>query len=772
MRQEYLAYLKSALPEADKIERSDEALLKVIDHAVSVREITPWGKKIPENVFRAFVLFPRVNNEKNVFYHEVIWNELKDRILDKSMTDAVLEVNLWSCERATYQSTDDRTADALTVLRRTFGRCGEESTLLVSTLRACGIPARQVYAPRWSHCEDNHAWVEVWVDGEWRYFGACEPEPVLDSGWFTAAASKAMLVHTRAYGVAPEGDYIEQQIGQAYVINRTAAYAKTKLLTLRVTENGLPKAASVRFEIANMGELFPINEQQTDENGVITFLTGLGTLHLHVHDGERYLCLTVDVMKSDSVEIDFGEAVEFDGEVSLFGQISPLESRIQPAEFTEEVAQAHERKLARCEELRAAIIASFRKDDEILARSLGNHGEIEKFLADERFDMQDKRALLSTLTYKDLGDVTYDVLVDAVTGALPFKGDYPENIWRESVLCPRVWNEPLTPCRAEFAGMEKDALRLWETLSAKTERVEMDPPTLTPDVRAVLRSGRASDLVFDVFYVAAARAQGIAARLNPASAQVEIWEDGAYRALIPAREADAKLVLVEKSGRELIYGAHFTVGVLENGAFRTLSMNGTVLKDRLEIPVFAGRYRVTTCFRQIDGNIDGALFPAEIASGETKEIEVFLREDRTADKLMQVELPKLPAGETLLPGEGDAIIALIAPGQEPTEHFLNELLDAKDELKNRGIGVELVIDRAEQAENPKLKLVMDELAEVRLHVGSELSTVLEWRRLLNAGELRLPLAVAVTDGKGQHAFINYNVGSVLALVQVILAARG
>ena len=62
-----------------------------------------------------------------------------------------------------------------------------------------GIPARQVYVPRWSHCDDNHAWVEVWCDGDWHYLGACEPEAVLDKGWFTNAASRAMMIGSRWY---------------------------------------------------------------------------------------------------------------------------------------------------------------------------------------------------------------------------------------------------------------------------------------------------------------------------------------------------------------------------------------------------------------------------------------------------------------------------------------------------------------------------------------------------------------------------------------------
>ena len=83
--------------------------------------------------------------------------------------------------------------------QRGFGRCGEESTFLVTALRSVGIAARQVYVPWWSHCDDNHAWVEAFDGASWRYLGACEPEPILDRGWFTYAAARAVMVHTRAF---------------------------------------------------------------------------------------------------------------------------------------------------------------------------------------------------------------------------------------------------------------------------------------------------------------------------------------------------------------------------------------------------------------------------------------------------------------------------------------------------------------------------------------------------------------------------------------------
>ena len=37
------------------------------------------------------------------------------------------------------------------------------------------------------------------MDGNWHYLGACEPEPLLDLGWFEYAASRAMLIHARRF---------------------------------------------------------------------------------------------------------------------------------------------------------------------------------------------------------------------------------------------------------------------------------------------------------------------------------------------------------------------------------------------------------------------------------------------------------------------------------------------------------------------------------------------------------------------------------------------
>ena len=176
------------------------AYMPLVRATFEAREQMPWGKKVPELMFKHFVLPLRVNNEALDMSRPVFFKELKERVAGMSMEEAILEVNHWCHEHVTYQPSDSRTLSPLACMNTAIGRCGEESTFTVAALRSIGIPARQVYTPRWAHTDDNHAWVEAWADGKWHFMGACEPEAVLDLGWFNAPASRALLMHTRAFG--------------------------------------------------------------------------------------------------------------------------------------------------------------------------------------------------------------------------------------------------------------------------------------------------------------------------------------------------------------------------------------------------------------------------------------------------------------------------------------------------------------------------------------------------------------------------------------------
>ena len=189
---EALEFLYAYMPLADIADYSGEFHLMNVRASQKAADEMPWGKVIPEDLFRHFVLPVRVNNEHLDSARVVFYEELKNRVKSLSLYDAILEVNHWCHEKAIYTPSDARTSSPLATVRTAYGRCGEESTLLVAALRSVGIPARQVYTPRWAHTDDNHAWVEAWADGKWYFLGACEPEPVLNLGWFNAPASRSL----------------------------------------------------------------------------------------------------------------------------------------------------------------------------------------------------------------------------------------------------------------------------------------------------------------------------------------------------------------------------------------------------------------------------------------------------------------------------------------------------------------------------------------------------------------------------------------------------
>ena len=218
----YLNFLYKYMALPDKTDYSKAFYEENIALTLQARREMPWGKTIPEREFKHFVLPVRVNNENLDESRKVFYAELKNRVKHLSMKDAILEVNHWCHEKVTYRPTDGRTSSPLASVCTAYGRCGEESTFLVAALRSVGIPARQVYTPRWAHTDDNHAWVEAWADGKWYFLGACEPEPILNLGWFNESASRGILMHTKVFG-----DYD----GPEEVMSKTPLYTEINVIS-------------------------------------------------------------------------------------------------------------------------------------------------------------------------------------------------------------------------------------------------------------------------------------------------------------------------------------------------------------------------------------------------------------------------------------------------------------------------------------------------------------------------------------------------------------
>ena len=445
---EALEFLYAYMPQADVADYPAEFYLANVRKSLQAREEMGW--EVPEREFRHFVLPLRTNNEDLDSARLVFYDELKARVKGMSMKEAVLEVNHWCHEKMTYQPSDGRTHAPLASVKNALGRCGEESTFCVAALRSVGIPARQVYTPRWAHQESNHAWVEAWADGEWVFLGACEPEPVLNLGWFNAPASRAMLTHTKVFGKYDGPEEVVLRTPGYTEINLIENYAKAAQIGFRVVSTaGAPvEGARVDFCIYNSSQFYPAVSKYTDADGRTYLSAGLGDMLVWASKDGAYGYVKVHFGTDTEATITLDSPV---GVSELLAIVPPVEDVVLP-EVTPAQRAENDRRMAYEDSVRKAYMATFpdqatadalvqelglpAQASRLIVSSAGNGKTIINFLR-QAPDKDRAVRLLSSLSQKDLSDVPADILWDSYNAT-------------ESILSPRIESEFLSPYKGWF----------------------------------------------------------------------------------------------------------------------------------------------------------------------------------------------------------------------------------------------------------------------------------------------------------------------------------
>ncbi|MFG0252474.1 MAG: transglutaminase-like domain-containing protein, partial [Phycisphaerales bacterium JB038] len=239
-RQIAAEFLIANLPTVDLVTLTAADLQENLDLAFQARAELPWAGQVPFELFLHYVLPPRVTEEPFTPWRAPLYADLSEKLEGcTNMVDAALAVNRWCGQRMGFKQTERRDQSPLSSLKSGIGRCEELMTITICAMRAMGIPARPCSAPWWIVNDNNHAWVEVWADGDWYYLGGCEPAKQLDRGWFTGAAQRAGIVTSYMFGsplTHPTGEVVARDMGNMAVINSTAVYAATDEVRVRVTD--------------------------------------------------------------------------------------------------------------------------------------------------------------------------------------------------------------------------------------------------------------------------------------------------------------------------------------------------------------------------------------------------------------------------------------------------------------------------------------------------------------------------------------------------------
>ena len=740
---EALTFMYAYMPIGDITDYSGDFYLKNIRSSFQARNEMPWGDSIPEDIFRHFVLPVRINNENLDESRMVFFDELKDRVKGLSLYDAVLEVNHWCHEKVIYTPSDGRTSSPLASVKTAYGRCGEESTFTVAALRSVGIPARQVYTPRWAHTDDNHAWVEAWVNGKWYFFGACEPEPVLNLGWFNGPAYRGMLMHTKVFGKynGPE-DVMERTDGYTE-INVIDNYAPSAKAVITVTDaNGKPvKDALVEFKIYNYAEFNSVARKKTDADGKCSLSAGKGDMLVWASKDGKFGYSKVSFGKDGEVTIALNKKPG-DVETIALDIVPPVDGSI-PAEVTPEQKEANAKRLLEEDAIRNKYVATFYTEEkaEALAKELGidpmktedfmigsrgNWMEIEKFLRETPAEKRAQAmALLDVVSAKDLRDTPASVFADHLNNTPAVQSEW----FNEYIMNPRVANEFLTPYKSFFAAniepsLAKQAVENPQALvdwvknnvsindALNAQRIPIMP-------MGVWKSRIADKGSRNIFFVAVARSLGIPARIEPVARKIQYFKDNAwvdvdFEAAVQTTAKQGKVIASYqpiKALQDPKYYSHFTIAkVLPNGTLQTLNFErggnvdmglGDTWSGLLKKPLSMdeGNYMLVTGTRMANGSVLAEIEFFNVEADKTTPIQLEMRESKDEIQVIgnfnsENKFKRADNGEetSLLAttGRGYYIVALLGSRQEPTNHAMRDIAAVKKELEDWGRGIVLL----------------------------------------------------------------------------------
>ena len=805
--QEALKFLYAYMPLADVTDYPTSFFADNVRMSFKARKEMPWGKNVPELLFRHFVVPIRVNNEALDNARSVFYNELKDRIKGMSMMDAIIEVNHWCHEKVTYQPSDARTSAPLATLKTATGRCGEESTFAVAALRAVGIPARQVYTPRWAHTDDNHAWVEAWADGKWYFLGACEPEPVLNLGWFNAPASRAMLMHTRAFGDYKGPEEVMLRTSNFTEINLTSNYAPVAPIDFYVKDSeGKPvENARVEFKIYNYAEFFTAVTKYTDANGHTSLSAGIGDLVVWASKDGKYTYQKVSFGKDKETILTLPEGAPTSSVGALetsappkctYLDLVPPKEDPQLPYVSDEMHKENQRRFALEDSIRKAYTATFptmeeakrinERGAEYIFKSRGNKKTIVDFI-NRHSDNEDRvMGILATLSDKDLRDITTEILEDSYNATT-------------DQLSPRVEDELITiPFKQYFEkafnkktadAFRADPMKLVEWIK-KNIRLNPDKKALriaqTPV--GVMKSKITDERSRDIFFVDVARSLGIEAQKDAVTGKIQYKKNGEWQDVKFDNTADnastaAALgtIMLTYEPTKLLdnpkYYSHFTISRIENGTAHLLNFeegqadmgNGTTWSNTFKngYKLDAGTYMLTTGTRLANGSVLASNRIFEIVKGQTTTLPLEIRQNTnevTVIGSFNSESLVTKDGKEVsllsLTGRGYYVVGILGVGQEPTNHALHDIEKMKEAFEAWGRPVVLLFESEADAakfnhdEFPGLpstvQFALDKDGSVRKQIAREM-------KLMN--EKQMPMFI-IADTFNRVVFVSqgYTIG--------------
>jgi hypothetical protein len=516
---------------------------------------------LPE-IFLSYVAKQSVSDEPLTAYRKAMLDDGLRDVLDNNsdILQRYRATASWCVEKLKFQQTSGRDQSPLDITQKSLvGRCEEMQILFVAAARTVGIPARPASTPWWAHIDNNHAWAEVYLNGEWAYTGDMDAAYHPNQTWFSGLIDKTVLILADGSMPTPqdeilgEGDY-------DVLINSTRNYAKERTREIQVSvtdESSLAvDKAIVSVLVFNWGSLRTLSSLVTDPEGSLKFSAGRGAFYLSAYkDGKQALVLVEsDTLSTMRVQLKLSEAALPAQNAMLHYPGNPMDWKQAPQSYQDDIAarkQIWQDQVDRWQNLASEIAEGDSLNAALLVAARGNYPQMQLFLDKHAPLQSDFAAFLLADDPKYLWQADSEQLEALYNHYLahPRDADYPAQVYQPTMFYEELsrpfgakGNRQLYPSSFRVKGAD-DAAKLQRVAKAIRKKYKINPQKalqgLLP-LHIATQQKYLTSYQYRMMCIAALRANGIAAEYTRIPDQILVYIDGDWHYYDPIKQAFAE----------------------------------------------------------------------------------------------------------------------------------------------------------------------------------------------------------------------------------------
>jgi hypothetical protein len=328
--------------------------------------------------------------------------------------------------------------------------------------------------------------------------------------------------------------------------------------------------------------------------------------------------------------------------------------------------------------------------------------------------------------------------------------------------------------------LQADPKDVWKFINEQIRSIpEKEYGQLITSVSGCLTSGIGSRLSKEILCIRILRHLGIPARMNPLDGTMEYYAKGEF---IPVEnrkmQTKATVIFEGDSDAKWKYAQNWSIGKWSVNGFQTLQLYGEITTEQLgTMALEDGIYHVITSNRLPNGNVFAKEYYFEVKEGQDTRIELSMKQAELSQMLEEIELPdfevqwkKQEVSARGLVGCNKILFLWLTVNREPTEHILNELYEASDQINKLETKIYFILKNEEDLQDATFNRTMKALNNFEiLYDPSETNAQVLSRRMYVDPD-KLPLVIVVKKGfLGTYATSGYNVGTADMLIRILNA---